>query len=178
MELKILGCHGGESSKHKTSSFLVDGTIALDAGAITSMLSLEEQKAVDSVLVSHAHLDHIKDLATLADNRCQQGGKTLKIVGVAETIAILEKHFFNDLLWPDFTRIPTPHGPTVELVTVEPEVSVSLGGDYAVRAVMVNHTIDTCAFVVSSAGACESTPRRSCTSSMTSRSRRARACPS
>ncbi|MCA9609404.1 MAG: 3',5'-cyclic-nucleotide phosphodiesterase [Myxococcales bacterium] len=150
MELKILGCHGGESAKHKTSSFLIDGTIALDAGAITSMLTLEEQHAVDSVLVSHAHLDHIKDLATLADNRCQQGGPPLKVVGVRQTIAILEKHFFNDLLWPDFTKIPTPLGPTVELVAIEPEEDVPLGDDYSVRAVMVNHTIDTSAFVVKS----------------------------
>lgn len=151
MELKILGCHGGESSKHKTSSFLLDGTIALDAGAITSMLTLEEQRAVDTVLVSHAHLDHIKDLATLADNRCQQGGPTLKVVGVPQTIAILEKHFFNDLLWPDFTKIPTPLGPTVELVTIAPEAKVEVATGYSVRAVMVNHTIDTCAFVVESA---------------------------
>ncbi len=150
MELKILGCHGGESARHKTSSFLVDGTIALDAGAITSMLTLEEQRAVDSVLVSHAHLDHIKDLATLADNRCQQGGPTLKVVGVRETISILEKHFFNDLLWPDFQKIPTPLGPTVELVAIEPEEKVTLAGGYTAKAIMVNHTIDTSAFVIES----------------------------
>ena len=104
MELRILGCHGGESPKHKTSSFLIDERIALDAGAVTSMLTLEEQKRVDSVLVSHAHLDHIKDLATLADNRCQQAGPPLVVAGLPETIAILKAHFFNDLLWPDFSR--------------------------------------------------------------------------
>ncbi|MBX3274387.1 MAG: 3',5'-cyclic-nucleotide phosphodiesterase [Sandaracinaceae bacterium] len=148
MELSILGCHGGESSKHKTSSFLVDGVIALDAGAITSMLSLEDQRAVRSVLVSHAHLDHVKDLAALADNRCQQGGPTLRVFGVPATIAILREHFFNDLVWPDFTRIATPVGPTVELVTVEPEATFAVADGYEARAVLVHHTIDTCAFVV------------------------------
>jgi len=150
MELRILGCHGGESPKHKTSSFLVDGKVALDAGAVTSMLSLEEQKRVESVLISHAHLDHIKDLATLADNRCQQGGPSLIVAGLAETISILHTHFFNDLLWPDFTRIETANGgPTVKFVTLEPEVPISCSG-FEVSAVMVNHTIDTCAFVVKS----------------------------
>jgi len=67
MELRILGCHGGETPKHKTSSFLLDGRVGLDAGAVTSMLTLEEQKKIDACLVSHAHLDHIKDLATLAE---------------------------------------------------------------------------------------------------------------
>ncbi len=147
MELRILGCHGGESPKHKTSSFLIDDRIALDAGAITSMLTLEEQRRVDSVLVSHAHLDHIKDLATLADNRCQQCGPPLVVAGLPETIEILKKHFFNDLLWPDFTRIETRQGPTVRYEVLEPERPATISG-IDVRAVMVNHTIDTCAFVL------------------------------
>jgi 3',5'-cyclic-nucleotide phosphodiesterase len=149
MELRILGCHGGETPKHKTSSFLLDGRVALDAGAVTSMLTLEEQRAVDSVLVSHAHLDHIKDLATLADNRCQQGGPTLTIAGVPATVEILKRHFFNDLLWPDFSKIPAGDGPTIRFETLEPEKPAELSG-MQVRAVMVNHTIDTCAFVVRS----------------------------
>lgn len=147
MELRILGCHGGETPKHKTSSFLLDGRVGLDAGAVTSMLTLEEQKGIEACLVSHAHLDHIKDLATLADNRCQQGGPTLKVVGISSTIDILKKHFFNDLLWPDFSRIPTPLGPTIEFVKLDAEKPSDIAG-VEVEAVMVNHTIDTCAFIV------------------------------
>lgn len=147
MELRILGCHGGETPHHKTSSFLVDGRLAIDAGAVTSMLTLEEQRRIEAVLVSHAHLDHIKDLATLADNRCQQGGPTITISGVPETIAILKKHFFNDLIWPDFSRIDTPVGPTIRYQVLEPEMRAEVAGMH-VRAVMVNHTIDTSAFVV------------------------------
>lgn len=147
MELRVLGCHGGETPKHKTSSFLLDGRVALDAGAVTSMLALEEQQRIETVLVSHAHLDHIKDLATLADNRCQQGGPTLTIAGIAETIRVLREHFFNDLIWPDFSRIETPEGPTIRFETLAAEEPTALGG-VQVRAVMVNHTIDTCAFVV------------------------------
>src|SRR5690606_5410002 len=147
MELRILGCHGGETPQHKTSSFLLDGRVALDAGAVTSMLTLEEQRKIEGVLVSHAHLDHIKDLATLADNRCQQGGPTLTVAGVPETIAILKQHFFNDLVWPDFSRIDTPVGPTIRFQVLEPEARAEVAGTQ-VRAIMVNHTIDTSAFVV------------------------------
>jgi phosphoribosyl 1,2-cyclic phosphodiesterase len=121
MELRILGCHGGETPKHKTSSFLLDGRLALDAGAVTSMLTLEEQRRIEACLVSHAHLDHIRDLAALADNRCQQGGPPLRVVGLDATIDILQRHFFNDLLWPDFSKIPTPEGPTLELVRLAHE---------------------------------------------------------
>jgi 3',5'-cyclic-nucleotide phosphodiesterase len=147
MELRILGCHGGETPHHKTSSFLLDGRVALDAGAVTSMLSLEDQQRIEAVLVSHAHLDHIKDLATLADNRCQQGGPTLTVVGVPQTIAILKQHFFNDLIWPDFSRIETPVGSTIRFEAITPETPTDVAG-MRVRAIMVNHTIDTSAFMV------------------------------
>jgi 3',5'-cyclic-nucleotide phosphodiesterase len=147
MQLRVLGCHGGETPKHRTSSFLVGDEVAIDAGAITSMLSLREQERIRSVLVSHPHMDHIRDLATLADNRCQQGGSTLDIVGVPATIEALRTHFFNDIIWPDFTRIDAKDGPTVRFVEVQPNHTVDVDG-YQVTPVMVNHTVDTSAFII------------------------------
>jgi cAMP phosphodiesterase len=147
MQLRVLGCHGGETPKHRTSSFLVGDTLAIDAGAITSGLSLDEQARIDSVLVSHPHMDHIRDLATLADNRCQQGGSTLDIVGVPATIEALRVHFFNDVIWPDFTKIDAKDGPTVRFVEVHPNRVAEVNG-YEVTPVMVNHTVDTSAFII------------------------------
>lgn len=152
MELRILGCHGGETPKHRTSSFLLDDTLAIDAGAITSMLSLEEQHRVETVLVSHAHLDHVRDLATLADNRCQQGGSPLVVVGIPETIAALKRHFFNNLIWPDFSKIPLQgrgERMTVVFEELTPERPLRVGG-YEVRGVLVDHSIDACGFIVRS----------------------------
>lgn len=147
MELRVLGCHGGETPKHRTSSFLVGDTLAVDAGAITSGLSLDEQERISSVLVSHPHMDHVRDLATLADNRCQQGGATLDIVGIPATIEALRAHFFNDVIWPDFTKIDTKAGPTVRFVEVQPDRISDVDG-YEVTPVMVNHTVDTSAFII------------------------------
>lgn len=147
MQLRVLGCHGGETPKHRTSSFLVGDTVAIDAGAITGSLSLDEQERIRSVLVSHPHMDHIRDLATLADNRCQQGGSTLEIVGIPATIEALRKHLFNDVIWPDFTRIDATGGPTVRYVEVEPNHSANVDA-YQVTPVMVNHTVDTSAFII------------------------------
>lgn len=147
MQLRVLGCHGGETPKHRTSSFLVGDSLAIDAGAITSALSLDEQERIQSVLVSHPHMDHIRDLATLADNRCQQGGATLDIVGIPATIEALRRHFFNDVIWPDFTRIDAKDGPTVRFVEVHPNQPADVDG-YEVVPVLVNHTVDTSAFII------------------------------
>lgn len=148
MELRVLGCHGGETPKHRTSSFLLDGKVAIDAGAVTSMLTLDEQHGIETVLVSHAHLDHVRDLATLADNRCQQGGPTLVIAAIPETIEVLRRHFFNDLLWPDFSKIPAgPNGMTIEFRPLTPEKPMEVSG-MTVTPVLVSHTIDAAGFLI------------------------------
>lgn len=152
MQLRVLGCHGGETPKHRTSSFLVGDTLAVDAGAVTGSLSLDEQERIESVLVSHPHLDHIRDLATLVDNRCQKGSVTLKIVGVSETIRALREHFFNDVIWPDFTRIQSRDGPAVRFVEIAPG-EPSQVDEFEVTPVMVNHTVDTSAFIIRQHGA-------------------------
>ena len=96
-------------------------------------------------------MDHIRDLATLADNRCQQGGSTLDIVGIPATIDALKTHFFNDILWPDFTKIDAKGGPTVRFVEILPNEVADVDG-YEVTPVMVNHTVDTSAFVIRNLG--------------------------
>ena len=147
MDLKVIGCHGGETPRHRTSAFVVDDILAIDAGSLTSGTDLKQQCGLDAVLVSHAHLDHIRDLATIADNRAQNGCKPLVVAGTKQTIAILKKHFFNGLLWPDFTAIPTKSKPTIRYQILEPEKVTRIAG-YKVKAIMVSHTIECCAFVV------------------------------
>lgn len=147
MKLTVLGCHGGESRTHRPTSFLLDGRLALDAGAVTRALTLDEQARVESVLVSHAHFDHVRDLAMLADSRAQMGGPPIEIVGIASTLNALRQHFFNDILWPDFSRIPTPDAPTIRFRVLDPERPEDVAG-YRVSAVRVNHTIDAVGFFV------------------------------
>lgn len=149
MELRVVGCHGGETPRHRTSAFVLDDRVAIDAGSLTSGLELKAQCSLEAVLVSHAHLDHIRDLATIADNRVQNGCKPLLIVAAKPTIVLLKKHFFNDKLWPDFSVIPSADKPTIRYVELKPEVPMEIAG-YRVRAIAVNHTIDSYAFIVES----------------------------
>ncbi len=151
MELRVVGCHGGETPRHRTSAFLLDDRLAIDAGSLTSGLELDAQCALEAVLVSHAHLDHIRDLATIADNRVQNGCKPLLVVGARPTLLLLKKHFFNDKLWPDFSVIPSAEKPTIRYVELKPEVTTEIAG-YRVRAIAVAHTIDSYAFIVESPG--------------------------
>jgi ribonuclease BN (tRNA processing enzyme) len=148
VELRVIGCHGGETPRHRTCAFIVDDVLAIDAGSLTSGMEVDAQGKLAAVLVSHAHLDHVRDLATLADNRCQLRAPTLQIAGTKETLETLRRHFFNGVLWPDFAQIPAGDGkPTIAYVELAPEVPVVLGGK-KVRAVLVDHTIESAAFVI------------------------------
>lgn len=152
MELRVIGCHGGETPKHRTSAFVVDERLAIDAGSLTSGLDLKSQFRLSACLVSHAHLDHIRDLATIADNRCQGDCEPLIIAGNKATIRSLKKHFFNNHIWPDFSVIPTSSGPTIKYLELRADRFASIAG-YQVRAIDVDHTIDTSGFVVRGADA-------------------------
>jgi cAMP phosphodiesterase len=151
VELRVLGCHGGETPRHRTSAFLLDGRIAIDAGALTGTLELDEQARIEACLVSHAHLDHVRDLATIADNRCQLGCAPLIVAGTAETLRALRVHFFNGYVWPDFSQIPSGALPTIRYVELTPEQGTDVAG-YEVMPVLVSHTIESAAFVVRGAG--------------------------
>lgn len=147
MDLRVIGCHGGETPKHRTSAFVLGDVLAIDAGSLTSGMTTVDQARLTACLVSHAHLDHIRDLATLADNRCQMRCAPLVVAGTRETLAALRGHFFNNLIWPDFSKIPSEGQPTIVFQELPPDAPVDVAG-FLVRAVPVSHTIDASGFII------------------------------
>ncbi|MEO0814435.1 MAG: 3',5'-cyclic-nucleotide phosphodiesterase, partial [Myxococcota bacterium] len=151
MRLRVLGCHGGESPSHRTTAFLLDGKLLLDAGAATRGLSVPEQIAIDHVVISHSHLDHVRDLAFLCDNIIGARTSPLRVYCTATTADALHKHLFNNVIWPDFTKIPNPSDPsggaTLEIHTVDPNTDLEIGG-YSIKLVPVNHPVETHAIFV------------------------------
>ncbi|EYF04814.1 MBL fold metallo-hydrolase [Chondromyces apiculatus] len=147
MELRVIGCHGGETPKHRTCAFVLDDVLSIDAGSLTSGLEVGDQARLQACLVSHAHLDHIRDLATIADNRCQMGCAPLIVAGTRGTLRALQQHFFNNMVWPDFAVIPNRTNPTIRYLELEPEQPTMIAG-HRVRAVSVTHTIEASGFVV------------------------------
>ena len=148
MKLRILGCHGGSSLNHRNVTFLIDDRIALDAGSLAVGLTVEDQGAIETVLVTHSHLDHVGDLGTFCDTRAQMGTRELLIAGMRETIEALKAHFFNDVLWPDFVKISMGSGPTVVLRELSLEEPVRLSG-LRVTPISVDHTVPSCGFLIS-----------------------------
>ena len=148
MEIRVLGCHGSQLPGCGLTGFLIDGTTLVDAGAVTSVLTLEEQVRIEHILITHAHLDHIRELSSLADNLCYaRRGTPLLVVAPEGVIEELRTHIFNGAIWPDFSAIPNADNPVLRFMAVRPGEASNLG-HLRVTAVPVHHTVETVAYVV------------------------------
>ncbi len=148
MEITVLGCYGGELPGYRACSFLVDGKMLVDAGAVTSVLSASQQSRVTHILITHAHIDHIKDLPFLAANRIAGFSRELlHIMSIPAVIREIQAHLFNDTLWPDFSTLPTADQPIIKFVSLEPGRDVELDG-YTVRAIPVNHQVPAVGYFI------------------------------
>lgn len=116
MRVRVLGCHGGETPRHRTTCFLIDERITIDAGAVCRSLALDEQIRIDHMLISHSHMDHVKDLALLADQVIGKRKSPVHLHCGPETAETLQTSYFNNYLWPDFTKIPSPDNPVMKIV--------------------------------------------------------------
>jgi cAMP phosphodiesterase len=147
--LRILGCSGGISSNLRTTSLLLNESILIDAGTGVGDLTLDELRKIDHVFLTHSHLDHICSIPFIADAIGASRDKPLKIYGINETIHALQKYIFNDVIWPDFTKIPSAQNPFVSLSTIEIGAPIQLG-NISIIALPVDHSIAANAYAVKS----------------------------
>ena len=148
MRLRVLGCSGAELPGFNTSSFLIDDALLIDAGALCLVLSGDEQKAIRHIFVTHTHLDHVKGIALLADNlSLAESGASVEVISLRENLEALRTHLFNDILWPDFTRIPSPEAPAITFREISPLRATQYGA-YSVTACPVNHAVPAVGYLV------------------------------
>jgi cAMP phosphodiesterase len=119
---------------------LIDEQVVVDAGGITAKLSVEEQTGIDHVLISHAHLDHVYDLAFLADNVMAIRTTPLRVWAPEEVLDVLHRNLFNDQLWPDLTRLKLGDFPVLELCCL-PKGTTTRVGSLNVRWAPTSHTV-------------------------------------
>ena len=148
MNIRFLGAHNCERQNLKFISLLIDDVLAIDAGALTSSLSLEGQQKIKAILLTHQHYDHIKDVPTLAMNLFLSGATT-RIYSITPVHDALFRHLLNKELYPDFRQKPTPN-PTVEFTIIEPHQAEQIEG-YSVLAVPVSHSVPAVGYQVTSA---------------------------
>lgn len=140
MKLRVLGCSGGIGGNLRTTSFLLDHDVLIDAGTGVGELSLAELSMIDHVFVTHSHLDHITSIPFMVDSAEFMRDCPLTVYAAEETLDILRQHMFNWKIWPDFTMIPNAQRPFMRYQPMELGETVMLNGR-KITAIPANHVV-------------------------------------
>ncbi|MEY8877173.1 MAG: MBL fold metallo-hydrolase [Leptothrix sp. (in: b-proteobacteria)] len=155
MNLHVLGCSGSIGLDCRTTSFLLNERLLIDAGSGVGDLTVDQLAQIDDIVLSHSHLDHILGVPLLADSVMQRRRARLpfspiRVHGLPPTIDALQRHVFNNLIWPDFTRLPSAERPILELVPIEVGQRLTLAG-LSIEVLPAAHTVPACGFAVETA---------------------------
>ena len=151
MQIRVLGCSGSIAAGSRTTSFLLDDDVLIDAGTGVGDLTLDELSRIDHILVTHSHLDHVLAIGLLADSvtrrRRAAGRPPVRVHALAATIAALRLHVFNGVIWPDFTRLPDLANPVLAFETVEVGQIVQ-AGQRRIEVLPAQHTVPAVGYAV------------------------------
>ena len=152
MRIRVLGCSGGIGAGSRTSAMLIDNDVLLDAGTGLGDLSLEDLHSIRHVFLTHAHLDHIAGLPMLVDLIFEEEFEVpVNVYARQETLNALKAHLFNDVIWPDFSKIPDQDNPMLRYVVCNPGDTVSIDHrDF--HAVDVLHSVPSLGYTVKNSG--------------------------
>jgi ribonuclease BN (tRNA processing enzyme) len=148
LKIKVLGASGSEAPGYNSPAFLLDDFLLLDAGTVSISLDREAQCKITHILLTHAHLDHIKGIPSLVDNivaskqECQ-----LVIMSGKDVLADLKRNIFNNRIWPDFTVIPSHDQPVMRYQAVSSRSPLQIRG-YCITPVRVDHVVPAYGYVL------------------------------
>ncbi|MFA5627339.1 MAG: 3',5'-cyclic-nucleotide phosphodiesterase [Thiohalomonadaceae bacterium] len=148
MDIRVLGCSGGIGGSLRTTSFLLDEDVLLDAGSGVGALTLDEMRKIRHIVLSHSHLDHILAIPLLIDSIFEHIKTPIEIHALPETIQALQQHIFNNTIWPDFTRLPRPESPVLRFRPLQAGELLELG-QRRFEMIPVNHVVPTVGYRIS-----------------------------
>ena len=147
--IRILGAYGAKGSEQESSSFLLTDTHAIDAGNLLRSLG-EDAARIETIWLTHSHLDHIVEIAYILDSYFTLRSKPLRLRGLARTLGAIQKHFLNDVIWPDFSKIPlcNAEGMSVVYESIELNRVYTIDETTSIEAMETVHTVPSCGYIV------------------------------
>lgn len=154
MQVRVLGCSGAIAKDCRTTSFLVDGELLVDAGTGVGDLRLDEMAAINDVVLTHSPPRPCCRPALMIDAvASRRGGQPLRVHALRATIEALRAHIFNNIIWPDFANIPSTDSPFVTFHDIAIGQSLRLGDRLAkhIEVLPAVHTVPACGYAIRAA---------------------------
>jgi cAMP phosphodiesterase len=147
--IRVLGCSGSIAAGSRTTSFLLDADVLIDAGTGVGDLTLDELARIDHICISHSHLDHVLSIGLLADSvaRRRVNAPPIVVHALPATLEALRKHIFNGVIWPDFTRLPSAEKPMLAFEPFAVGDVLALGA-HRIEVLPATHTVPAVGFAV------------------------------
>ena len=146
--IKILGASGSKAKNHNTTSFQIFKDIIIDAGNVLNALG-NETKDINHIFLTHSHADHIADLPFIIETFFEERSSPLTIYALEETIDVLQKHSFNNKIWPDFTKIKLLKNDNFSLILKPIKINETINiHNYFIKAIHAEHIAGSCGYIV------------------------------
>lgn len=151
MKFKVLGCSGSRHPGHSLTAYSVNDRVLVDAGAICGYMDIDAQMGITDILVSHANLDHTKDILFLADNIAgavfhgERGAVNVR--SQPKVLQSIRDHLLNDDIWPDFSKIPSKENPCLRMEPLQFGVPFKVDGLH-VQAFPVPHAAGSTGYLL------------------------------
>jgi ribonuclease BN (tRNA processing enzyme) len=81
------------------TSYLINDTLAVDAGALSIGLTREEQLRVRSIVITHTHFDHVASLPLFIMDLFEDLREPIKLFATPADFDALRTHIFNPQMW-------------------------------------------------------------------------------
>ena len=135
-----------ETNQYLTS-YLINDTLAIDAGSLGLSAGHAEQARIRHVLISHSHADHVATLPVFVENAYQARPESVVVHGSAAVLDSLRRDMFNGRVWPDFEKLAPNGNPFLTLSELHPGRLIELAG-LRITPVEVNHAVPTLGFII------------------------------
>lgn len=138
---------GNQEIRQHLTTFLVNDSIAIDAGCLGLLSPIERQRHVQHVLLSHSHIDHIATLPFFLDTVFEPGEKCPTVYASRTVWESLKSDVLNERLWPDLSRIESEENRIYGEQVLLDGVPVHIDG-VTITPVAVDHVVPTFGFLI------------------------------
>ena len=148
MKVRLLGSSMTNPAGHQyVSSFIINQSVAIDAGSLGFHGTPQEQETIRHIFLTHSHCDHTASLPIFVENVWTPSAECPQVYGSPETLESVQRHIFNDVVWPDFVALSKRMPPFLKLRPLQPEVQVEVDG-LRILPVPVDHLVPTFGYII------------------------------